>query len=146
MTVASRHNHAAHGVHPFPSLVKKMEAYLEERRNITDPFCLTRTYPDRPTILPFVKLQTPKIKKTKSPKKRNRKVNHQASRKQYKVRQLEEPFSLSKAAMPTFMLASVPTTNAATTTIANLLVPSKLPSTSNVWEQSSQTSKSWPRP
>ena len=69
-------------VHPFPFLVKKMEAYLEERSNITDPFDLTHTYSDRTITSPF----TSKKKKTKNPKKRNRKVNLQASRKQYKVR------------------------------------------------------------
>ena len=53
--------------------------------------------------------------------------------------------------MPTFMLASEPTINTATTAMANLLVPSKLPSTLNIPivpkpQASSQTSKSWPRP
>ena len=73
-------------VYPFPSLVKKVEPYLEERRNITNPFCLTHTYPDRPITSPFARLQTPERKKTKNSKKRSRKVNHKASRKQYKVR------------------------------------------------------------
>ena len=112
-----------------------MEAYLEERRNITDPFHLTHTYPNRPITSPFARMQIPKRKKTKSPKKRSRKVNHQASRKQYKVRQLEEPFLLSNAPKPTFMLASAPTTNTATTTMVNLSVSSKLPSTLNIPSQ-----------
>ena len=73
-------------VHAFSSLVKKMEAYLEERRNITDPFHLTHTYPDRPITSPFTRSQTAKRKKTKNPKESSRKVNHQASRKQHKVR------------------------------------------------------------
>ena len=50
-------------VHPFPSLMKKMEIYLEERSNITDPFHLTHTYPNRPNISPFVEAQNPKKKK-----------------------------------------------------------------------------------
>ena len=51
-------------LHPFPSLAKKMKTYLQERRNITNPFHSTCTYPDRPTILPFAKLQVPKKRKT----------------------------------------------------------------------------------
>ena len=109
-------------VHPFPSLVKKMEAYLEERRNITDPFPLTCNYPDRPIRSPCMRSQTPKRKKTKNLKKRSRKVNHQASRKQYKVK-LEEPFSLSKAAKSTFILASAPTTKTPTTTTTAFTPP-----------------------
>ena len=69
---APRHHHAAHGVctvHPFPSLVRKMVAYLEKRRNIADPFYLTQTYPDRPVISPFVRSHIPKRKKVKNPEK-----------------------------------------------------------------------------
>ena len=74
-------------VHPFPSLVKEIEVYLEKRRIIADPFHLSHA----PTLIdpitsPFVGLQTPKRKKTKNPKKRSRKVNHQSSRKHCKVR------------------------------------------------------------
>ena len=59
--------------HPFPFLVKKMKVYLEESRNIADPLNLTCTYPNRPTISPFAKLQTPKKKKTRNSKKKSRK-------------------------------------------------------------------------
>ena len=89
------------------------------------------------------------------------------------MRKLEEPFSLSNAAMPTFMLAPMPTTSTTATTTATLLVPttttlatlqipfttdmaalpasSKLPSTLNTPpmpkpQGSRQTSKTWPRP
>ena len=66
------------------------------------------------------------------------------------MRRLEEPFSLSKVAVPTFMLASAPRRNTATTAMATLPVPSKPPSTLNTLtvpkpQTSSQTSKSWPR-
>ena len=50
-------------------------------------------------------------------------MNHQASRKQYKMRQLEEPFSLPKATMPTFALVSAPTTKTATTATATSILP-----------------------
>ena len=63
-------------IHPFPSLVKKMEAFLEERRNIKDPFHLTHTYPARPDISPFTRSQIPKRKKAKNPKKRSRTESH----------------------------------------------------------------------
>ena len=116
-------------VHPFPSLVKKMEIYWEERRNIADSFHLAHTYPNRPIISPFTKPQTPRKKNRDS--KRSRKVNHQVNNKQYKVQKLEESFSLSKAAMPTLKLAFVLTTYTATTTTATLPVPSKPPSTLN---------------
>ena len=138
-------------VYPFPSVVKKMEVYLEERRNIADPFHPTHTYTNRPTISPFVKPQTSKKKKTRDSTKRRKKVNHQVNKKQYKVRKLKVPFSLSKTAMPTFTLASVPTTNTATTAMTTLLVPSKPPSTLSTptlpkTQASSQTSKTWARP
>ena len=127
-------------VHPFPSIVEMLEVYLEERRNITDTFSLTHTYPNRPTISPFVKSQTPK--KPRDSKKRSRKVHHHTNRKQFYMRKSEKPFSLSKATVPTFMLALMPTTSTAATTKATLpipsttatvtlLVPSNLPSTLN---------------
>ena len=50
---------------------------------------------------PFTEAQTPKKKKTRKAMKRCRKVKHQANKKQFKMTKLEEPFSLSKAAMPT---------------------------------------------
>ena len=53
--------------------------------------------------------------------------------------------------MPSTVVSKWPTNTATTTTMANLLVPSKLPSTLNVPtvpkpSASSQPSKSWPRP
>ena len=70
-------------VHPFPSLEKKMVIYLEERRNIADPLCLTCNCPNRHTRSPFSEAQTPKKKKRKKTgeaKKRCRKVNCQANK------------------------------------------------------------------
>ena len=120
-----------------------MKIYLEERRNIAYPFYLTHTYPNRPTISPFAKVQTPKKKKTKEAKKGSRKVNHQDNRKQFKMKKLEEPFSLSKAPMPTTITAA--------TTMATLTVSSKLPRSLNTPSMpkplgSSQMSKTWPSP
>ena len=57
---------------PFLSLTKKMEVYLEERRNNEDPFCLAHTYPNRPVITPFENSQITKGKKAKNLKKRTR--------------------------------------------------------------------------
>ena len=116
---------------PISILGKEDGSIFRGKKKYCRPFHLTPTYPNRPIISPFVKSQTPQ-KKTRDSKKRSRKVNHQASRKQYNVRRLEEPFSLSKAAMPTIMVALAPTTNTTTTTMANMPVPSKPPSTSNV--------------
>ena len=91
---------------PFPSLVKKMGAYLEERQKYRRPFLsyLTPTLID-PSHHHLWGCKFPWERKPRIQGRRSRKVNHQASRKQYKVRQLEEPFLLSKAAMPTFTLA-----------------------------------------
>ena len=36
-------------VRPFPSLRKKMQAYIEERQNIANPFTY-RSYPSRPHL------------------------------------------------------------------------------------------------
>ena len=110
---------------------KKEGSIFRGKKKYHRPF-LSYTYPDRPTTSPFMRLQTPKRKKTQNLKKRSRKVNHQKTESSIKWDNKKNPFHLSKAAMPTFMLVSVPITRTATTTTVNLLVPSKLPSTLNV--------------
>ena len=149
-------------VHPFPSLVKKMEIYLEERGILQTLSVLPIPTPIDPPDHLLQRHKTPKKKKTGEARKRSRKVNPQAKRKQFKMRKLEEPFSLSEAAVPTFMLAPMPTASIASTAMATLQVPFttatatlpvsfKLPSTLNTPtvpkpQGSSQTSKTWPRP
>ena len=100
-------------------------------------------------------------------------MNHQANRKQLKMRKLEDPFLLTKVAIPTFTLALTPTTSTTATSMATLPVPpttatatlplpfttakaillvsSKPPSTLNTTtmpkpQNTNQTSKTWPRP
>ena len=53
---------------PFPSLVKRMEAYLKERRNIRDLFCVNSTYADRPITSPFKNSQEKEDHKSKEEK------------------------------------------------------------------------------
>ena len=86
-------------LHPYSSLEKNMKAYLEQRRNDTNPFHPTSTYPDRPTTLPPAKLQVPKKGKVRDAKKRSK--NHQAGRRQYKVRRIEVPLFPTKATVST---------------------------------------------
>ena len=102
-------------VWPFPSLIKKVEVYLEERRNIKDPFHLTCMYADRHAISPCTKLQRPKRKKVKNLKNRTRAESQKVQRKS-EIRRVEGHLSQSKAAISTFTLVSMPATKTATTT------------------------------
>ena len=68
-------------IFPFPSLIKKIEAYLEERRNIKDPCHLTHTYPDRPVTSPFAKSQIPKEREPREPPKKRGRTESQSSEK-----------------------------------------------------------------
>ena len=116
---------------PYSSLVKKMKAYLEERRNNANPLHLTNTYPGRPTTLLPAKSQIPKKRKARDAKKRSK--NHQTGRRQYKVRRIEVPLFLTKATESTSTLRTTVTTT--TTAI--------LPSSSNFTALVPETS-AWP--
>ena len=83
-------------VHPFPFLVKNGNIFGRKKKYCR-PFHPIHTYPNRPTRSLFAKAQIPKKKKTGE------------ARKQLTMRRLGEPFLPSKAAMPTFTLASMPT-------------------------------------
>ena len=123
---------------PFSSLMKKMKAYLEERRGNADPFLPT---PPILTDALHCHLQSDKLlrrgrQETGDIKKRSR--NHQASRRQYKVRRIGNPSTLvprtttatiitptlpttSKPINPVIVMSMWPTTS---TTMASLFVPS----------------------
>ena len=104
--------------HPFPSLVKKWRCIW--KKEYCRPFPSYPYPPYRPTRSVFAEAQSPRKKKTGEARKRCRKVNHQANKKQFKMRKLEESFSISKEAMPTFMLAPMLTASTAATTTATL--------------------------
>ena len=136
-----------------------MKAYLGERRSNADPFLFTPTYPDRPTTPPSAKYQVPEKRKTRDIKKRSR--NHQASKRQYKVRRIENPSTsaprtnaattvtptsptTSNSINPVIVMSTWPTTSTFT---ANLFVPSNPPNTMGIPSTPNpRTSKSWPRP
>ena len=110
---------------PFPLLVKKVEAYIEERRNIMDSFSLTQRYPNRSNPSPFFKKDHP-TKSSKTKTRRNQK-------KFCKSRRMNSGhFIPTKAAKLTFTqpptLVTIPTLPQADTTGASLFVqpPNKI--------------------
>ena len=107
-------------VKPFPSLVRKMENYLEERRNIENPFNPSCIYPNGPTVSPL-----PRRRRPKPPQKSSTK-NNRGNRRQGKVRRLEGCFPPLKAPMPLFMLASLPATKTTPTTTAAMVLAFEL--------------------
>ena len=76
-------------VHPFPSLIKKMEAYMEERRNIENPFHPNHIHPNRLSAFPFTRFHISKKKKAKTPVKRSKIKNQKTNSRQRKERKLE---------------------------------------------------------
>ena len=88
-----------------------MENYLEERRNIENPFHPSHIYPNRLTVSPFAKK-----KKTKTTTKRSRTENNRDNKRQRKARKLEGCFLPPKATLPIFTLASQAATKTTTTT------------------------------
>ena len=150
-------------LHTFSSLVKKMKAYLEERRSNANPFHPTHTFSDRPTTPPPMNSQAPQKRKARDIKKRSR--NHQASRRQYKVRRIENPStSAPRTAATTIIIPTLPTTsNSINPVIVMSTWPTNSSTTTNLFVSSyssktlrspnvpkpqtfNQTPRSWPRP
>ena len=156
---------------PFFIPGKKDKSLTGRRRNNTNPFHPTCTYPDRPTTLPPMKSQVPKKRKARDAKRRSK--NHQAGTGQYKVGRIEVPpftaqgnsvyFSTEdcccyhyNCTLPTLSnsTALVPATSVWPTrssTTVNLFVPSNLSNILRITnmpnpQTSSQTPKLWPRP
>ena len=75
---------------PYSSLARKMRTYLDMRENTTNALCPNLTYPDRPNTPLPQKPQASRKRMVRESKKRNK--NHQASRRQYKVRRIENLF------------------------------------------------------
>ena len=140
-----------------------MKTYLEERRSNVNPFHPIQTYPDRLTTLPPIKSQAPQERKAGDVKKRSR--NHQAGRRQYNVRRIENP----STSVPGTTAATIITPTASTTSnsinpvIATSTWPTSNSTTTNIFvssnssktlilpnapkpQTSSQTPRSWPRP
>ena len=94
---------------PYQSLARKIKTYLELKDQVADPPCTNPSYPERPDTSSPQKVQASRNKITKESKKRNR--DHQANRRQYKVRLIENPLVLPRA-----LETLIPTTAVTTTT------------------------------
>ena len=82
-------------VKPLPLLLKKMEAYMEERWNIMNPFSSAQRYPNRSNPSPFSKKTTPT--------KRSKTQTRRSQKKFCKSRRMNGGhFIPAKAAKPTF--------------------------------------------
>ena len=98
----------------FPSLLRKMEAYIEERRNTANPFSPTRRYPNRPSLSPF-STKTTTTKRSRTESKRGSKKHHNS-------RKVGLCFVPITAVMPTFSFlpAMVAMTPKVTTTATGI--------------------------
>ena len=103
-------------LYPYQSLARKM-TYLELKDQVFNPPHPNPTYPERPNIpLPQI-VQASRSRMTKESKKRS--GNHQANRRQYKVRWMEKPLVISRALATLIPAAAVTTTTATPPTMSN---------------------------
>ena len=121
-------------VKSFPSLQKKMNAYMEDRSKIANLFTQAQRPNNRQNLFPFTK-KTNSTKRSKSDSKKG-------SKKHQKSRKIEGHYMSTKAVMPTFTLS--PAIVSMTPTIPNL------PATPKLWGSAPTTScemqKPWGRP
>ena len=105
-------------IRPFPSLLRKMEACMEEKRNTTNPFSSTRRYLNSPSTSPFSKKTTTT--------KWSRTDCGGCSKKHHKLRKVEQCFIPTKGVMATFsfLAAIVAMTPKMTTTATGIFVQS----------------------
>ena len=149
--------------HPYQSLARKMKTYLELKDQVADLHHPNPTYPKRPEMPSPQKAQASRNRMTKESKQRSR--NHQANRRQNKVRLIEKPLVLSRALVTLIPTTTVTTTTttppansspmsaisyiymAATSSATPKLFVSKPSSTSRTLEvPKSQILRSWPMP
>ena len=104
-------------IRPFPSLLRKMKAYMEQKRSTANLFSPTRGYPNRSSASPFSKKTTTT--------KRSRTESKRGSKKHHKLRKVEGwCFIPTKATLPTFSFspAIVTMTPHFTTTATGIFV------------------------
>ena len=115
-----------------------MKTYLELKDQVADPPHPNPTYPERPDTPSPQNVQASMNRMTKQSRKRSR--NHQANRRQYKVRLVEIPLVLSRALATLIPTTAVTTTTATPTTMSNSIMATK------ITPSPAKTSKRWGLP